>query len=71
MVGHETTSGVLNYTLLALANHPEVQDKLRAEVEAFGKGTGKYPTYDDFQSGKLEYLDAVTKEAYVIFFFGR
>lgn len=58
MVGHETTAGSLNFTLLELARHPEMQRKLREEVRSFGGDMN----YDDIQ--KLEYLDAVVKEGY-------
>ncbi|TDL23921.1 cytochrome P450 [Rickenella mellea] len=56
MAGHETTSGVLAFTLLELARHPEVQKRLRDEVIQYG-GTLSYDTIP-----KLEYLDAVVKE---------
>ena len=56
MVGHETTAGVLNYTLHALAQNQDAQNKLRKEIIEFGSE----PLYDDFS--KLPYLDAVTKE---------
>ena len=62
MVGHETTAGSLNFTLLELAKHPEVQRKLRDEVRSFAGEMN----YDDIQ--KLEYLDAVVKEGHVSFF---
>jgi len=62
--GHETTAGVLSYTSHALARHPDVQDKLRAELEEFGRE----PNYDDLHNPKfLPYLDAVTKEALRLF----
>jgi len=64
MVGHETTSAVLSYTMNALARHPDVQDKMRAELEEFGRE----PTYDDFTNpATLPYLEAVTKEALRVF----
>ncbi|KAF9500674.1 cytochrome P450 [Pleurotus eryngii] len=56
MVGHETTAGSLNFTLLALARHPHIQTRLREEILAHGRDSG----YDDLQ--KLTYLDAVVKE---------
>jgi len=61
MVGHETTAGVLNYALHALAHHQDAQDRLRDEIEAFGKEAG----YDDLMGTDvgLEWLDAVTKES--------
>ncbi|KAG8987613.1 hypothetical protein FRB90_003252, partial [Tulasnella sp. 427] len=62
MVGHETTSAALNFSLLELARHPEIQEKLRKEVTDFvGSGPGGEPTYEEYQS-KLPYLDAVCKE---------
>lgn len=57
MVGHETSAVVANNTLLQLARHPEIQDKLRAEVQ---------DASTDFDGiDKLAYLDAVVKEGYV------
>ena len=60
MVGHETTAGALNFAIWELARNPEMQARLRTEVIESGRDL----SYDDIQ--KLEYLDAVTKEAYVI-----
>ncbi|KAJ8507684.1 hypothetical protein ONZ45_g9974 [Pleurotus djamor] len=63
MVGHETTAGSLNFTLLALAQHPHIQTRLREEIVAHGRDlTG---TYDDLQ--KLTFLDAVVKEGLRLF----
>ncbi|TFY82726.1 hypothetical protein EWM64_g1280 [Hericium alpestre] len=56
MVGHETTAGSVNFTLLQLARHPEIQNKLREEINNAG---GQF-TIEELQ--KLEYLDAVVKE---------
>ena len=56
MVGHETTAGSLNFTLLELARRPDLQRRLRSEVRAAGRDL----LYDDIQ--KLEFLDAVVKE---------
>lgn len=55
--GHETTTQTLGFSLWELARHPEKQNRLRAELEEFGKE----PSYDDFQN-KLPYLDAILKE---------
>ena len=57
MVGHETTAGALNFAIWELARNPEMQARLRKEVVESGRDL----SYDDIQ--KLEYLDAVTKEA--------
>ncbi len=59
MVGHETTAGSLSFTLLELARHPEVQQRLREEIRTVGRDLN----YDDVQ--RLEFLDAVVKEGYV------
>ncbi|KAF8332754.1 cytochrome P450 [Cantharellus anzutake] len=64
MVGQETTAGALNYILHALAQHTDIQDELRAELEVFGRE----PTYDDFQNKEqLKLLDSVTKEGMRLF----
>ena len=60
MVGHETTAGTTNFTLLQLARNPEMQKRLREEVQALQYDLN----YDNIQ--KLEYLDAVVKEGYVV-----
>ncbi|EIN08207.1 cytochrome P450 [Punctularia strigosozonata HHB-11173 SS5] len=56
MVGHETTAGSINFTLLALSRNPAAQEKLRTEIRQQGS-----LSYDSIQ--KLEYLDAVVREA--------
>ncbi|KZT71850.1 cytochrome P450 [Daedalea quercina L-15889] len=56
MVGHETTAGSLNFTLLELARRLDVQQRLREEVRSAGRDL----SYDDIQ--RLEFLDAVVKE---------
>ena len=69
MVGHETSAGVISYTLHALCADQKRQNKLRTELSAAGfcaaSGTqGKEPTYDELMDSKtLPYLDAVVKEA--------
>ncbi|KAL0066804.1 hypothetical protein AAF712_006203 [Marasmius tenuissimus] len=55
MVGHETTSCSVIFTLLELARHPEVQWKLRQELQELNEFTP-----DNISN--LPYLDAVTKE---------
>jgi len=59
LVGHETTSTALNFTLYNLAHNKPVQDRLREELTSFSNAQ---PTYDDFLN-RLPILDAVTKEA--------
>jgi cytochrome P450 len=58
MAGIDTTTQTLAFTFYQLARNPQVQDTLRAELEALGRE----PTYDDIHSG-LPYLDAILKEA--------
>ncbi|KAI0704555.1 cytochrome P450 [Earliella scabrosa] len=55
--GHETTTQTLAFTIYELSRHPEVQRRLREELEAFHEE----PTYDDF-ANRLPYLDAVLRE---------
>nr|AVI01412.1 steroid 19-hydroxylase [Thanatephorus cucumeris]QDJ74241.1 cytochrome P450-1 [Thanatephorus cucumeris] len=59
--GHDTTSGGLTRTLHLLAQHPEVQDQLRAEVREAHGLHGKELDYDQLNS--LTYLDAVCRES--------
>ncbi|KJA16707.1 hypothetical protein HYPSUDRAFT_47076 [Hypholoma sublateritium FD-334 SS-4] len=59
VVGHETTAGSLNMTLLELAQHPDKQQRLREEIISLGHE----PTYEDLTAPeRLPYLDAVVKE---------
>jgi len=57
MLGHETTSSAATWSLMSLAQHPDVQSKLREELLQISTGT---PTMDDLTS--LPYLDAVVRE---------
>ncbi|KAI6012645.1 cytochrome P450 [Pisolithus orientalis] len=57
VAGYETTSITMTWALLELAGNPDIQNKLRQELLAFGEE----PTYDQQQSG-LPYLDAVVHE---------
>lgn len=69
MVGHETSAGIVSYTVDALARDRVRQDKLRAELAAAGfvYGSNKEPTFDELMDSKfMPYLDAVVKERYVL-----
>nr|F1SY85.1 RecName: Full=Cytochrome P450 monooxygenase 91; Flags: Precursor [Postia placenta Mad-698-R]BAK09429.1 cytochrome P450 [Postia placenta] len=57
--GMDTTSGALAHTLQLLAEHPDVQDKMRAEIVA-ALGGGQEIPYDTLVD--LPYLDAVCRE---------
>lgn len=54
----DTTSGALAQILQLLAQHPDVQDKLRTEI--IQAGEGQDIPYD--QLVDLPYLDAVCRE---------
>jgi cytochrome P450 len=55
--GHETISTATIWTLFALACDPEVQRRLRAELQAFSHDA---PSMDDLNA--FAYLDAVVRE---------
>ncbi|KAI5998243.1 cytochrome P450 [Pisolithus albus] len=55
--GYETTAVAITWALLELAKDPDIQNKLRQELLAFGEE----PTYNHLQSS-LPYLDAVVHE---------
>ncbi|KAI6040237.1 cytochrome P450 [Pisolithus marmoratus] len=55
--GYETMSVSMTWALLELARNPDMQNKLRQELLAFGEE----PTYDQLQHS-LPYLDAVVHE---------
>jgi cytochrome P450 len=55
---HDTTTSTLNHVLLYTAQHPEWQEKLRAEALALGKDA---LDYDDLE--KMEMMELVFKEA--------
>jgi len=64
IAGHETTSVVLNMTLHALAMNPDVQHKLREEINAYPGD----PTFDElWATDKFPYLDGVTREGFRLF----
>lgn len=56
---HLTTAHTFSWTLFLLAQHPDVMQKLAAELEE--NTTGDYPAFDELQS--LSYLDQVIKES--------
>ena len=56
--GHDTTATTMAYALWQLGRHPELQDRMRAEVDAFG---GRRLTPDDL--GQLPYTVQVLHEA--------
>ncbi|KJE92064.1 hypothetical protein CAOG_03091 [Capsaspora owczarzaki ATCC 30864] len=58
LAGHETTSVAMSWILYALAQHPDVQDRLRSELEDFDV---EHMTWESLE--KLSYLSAVISEA--------
>ena len=60
LAGMDTTSNALSRILQLLAQHPDVQEKLRAEIAEAQGGDGSDIPYDDLV--KLPYLDAVCRE---------
>lgn len=58
--GHETTATTAAAAIYAISAHPEVEARLVQELESVLGG--RPATYDDVQSGRLPYLEAVIKE---------
>lgn len=62
IAGHETTSGLLSFTLYYLLNNPDVLEKAYGEVDAvLGNNIAAAPTMA--QIGQLEYTRAILLEA--------
>ncbi|XP_065091259.1 cytochrome P450 4C1-like [Ochlerotatus camptorhynchus] len=63
--GHDTTSSAISFTILQLAKHQDIQEKLYQEIESILKhqncGTGRTLAYSNIQDFK--YLDLVVKES--------
>jgi cytochrome P450 len=59
LAGYETTANTLAFCVYLLCKHPEAQQKLIAEVDAFGKD--REPTLADLE--QLPYTSAVVNEA--------
>ncbi|KAJ3242323.1 hypothetical protein HDU81_005075 [Chytriomyces hyalinus] len=62
LAGHETTGVALTWTLDFLAQHPRVQDKLRAELMHDMPSRSSLPSADYIMSN-VSYLEAVMKES--------
>src|SRR6202045_1154940 len=62
IAGHETTSGLLSYTLYALLKHPDILKKAYEEVDrVLGPDINTKPTYQ--QGTGLTYITQILKEA--------
>lgn len=57
--GHETTTSMLTSLMMALAQHPDVLEKARAEQAALTQGTNELTLE---QTQKMPYLDQILKE---------
>lgn len=64
IAGHETVASALSWTLLLLADHPEVQRRLHAELDEVLTGR-RPPTWADLP--ELSYTRAVVDEALRLF----
>ncbi|NXN41988.1 CP46A hydroxylase, partial [Rhinoptilus africanus] len=60
VAGHETTANQLSFTVMALAQHPEILERVQAEVDEV-LGAKRDIGYEDL--GKLTYLSQVLKES--------
>lgn len=59
--GHDTTATALNWTLFAIATHPNIQKKIHQEIsEVFGSSSSNI--FDE-NLKRLEYIDCVIKES--------
>ncbi|TKR87434.1 hypothetical protein L596_011832 [Steinernema carpocapsae] len=59
--GHDTTSSGIGFTIWLLAQNPECQAKVHAEVDAVFGDSDRLPTHEDLK--KLSYLEQCIKEA--------
>jgi len=57
VAGHETTASVLNFAWLLIAQHPEVEQQMLAEVQQLG---GQVPTFE--QLSQIPYTKQVIEE---------
>ncbi|NXC37889.1 CP46A hydroxylase, partial [Penelope pileata] len=60
VAGHETTANQLSFTIMALAQHPDILERVQAEVDEV-LGAKRDIEYEDL--GKLKYLSQVLKES--------
>lgn len=62
IAGRDTTACLLSWMFYMLATHPEIQQKLQAEIDAkFGSGTS--PTIKGVAASEMPYLNGVLYEA--------
>src|SRR5260221_198294 len=61
--GHETTSLALTWTFYLLSLHPEIEQRVKAEIAAVTEGGPVHPTHID----ALAYTNQVIQEAIVLY----
>ncbi len=61
LAGYDTTANALTYSAYCLLSNPAKQQKLVAEIDAFGRD--RVPTFDDLDA--FPYLDAVIKVHFI------
>ncbi|KAJ8872981.1 hypothetical protein PR048_026597 [Dryococelus australis] len=61
IAGHDTTASSSSWTLFMLGHHPEVQEKVYAELSEIFQGSQRSPTMKDLN--EMKYLERVIKES--------
>ncbi|CAH2108030.1 unnamed protein product [Euphydryas editha] len=59
--GHDTTAVAMTYMMMALANEPEIQDKIHDEICQVLGDSDRSPTTDDLS--QMQYLECCMKES--------
>ncbi|CAH0714228.1 unnamed protein product, partial [Brenthis ino] len=59
--GHETTAVAMTFMMMALANEPEIQDKIYAEMQQIFGDSDRSPTSQDLSD--MKYLECCIKES--------
>ncbi|KAI8334343.1 cytochrome P450 [Chlamydoabsidia padenii] len=59
--GSDTTSVSLNWLIVILSHHPQIQKRLQAEIDGFIQAHGRLPTFEE--RDQLPYLISVQKES--------
>lgn len=65
LAGHDTSATTVAWGVKFLADHPSVQDRLRADLRAAfpdAAGARRAPTYPELAKAHVPYLDAVVEE---------
>ncbi|GAM83031.1 hypothetical protein ANO11243_010170 [Dothideomycetidae sp. 11243] len=65
IAGHETTATTITWAVKLLADHPEVQERLRADFKAAypdAVASGTLPSAEDIAAANVPFLDATMEE---------